>query len=161
MFMNVLKPFAAALTILLCLGVFSCSEDDENYSISELYGIWELTHSKGWEIYDGVKESWDGEVEDYDEFRRIEFLEDNTYNSYEYSPSKGRWVLETDGSGTYEVKGNKIYFIEDYDGYSFESTINSLNSSQLKMEYSDKGTDDGIKYEYYEVMTLIRVNESY
>lgn len=157
--MKTVKHLTVALAVLLCFGVSSCSNDDDNVNTSDLFGTWELVHEKGWEKENGkITDTWDDDADaKYFEAGRVEFLEDYTSRSYSYSSSRGQWVLD-DEINTFSVKGNKLYMYGEYYGEAGESgTIKTLNSSQLVVEFSETYTEDRIKYEYYVVVTYKKI----
>ncbi len=49
------KWMAGMLLVMLCMGLSSCSDDDDDVDPSSLIGTWQLNHSKGYEIYDGER----------------------------------------------------------------------------------------------------------
>ena len=41
------KWMAGMLLVMLCMGLSSCSDDDDDVDPSSLIGTWQLNHSKG------------------------------------------------------------------------------------------------------------------
>ena len=44
------KWMAGMLLVMLCMGLSSCSDDDDDVDPSSLIGTWQLNHSKGYDI---------------------------------------------------------------------------------------------------------------
>lgn len=60
--MKTFRLFAALMMAVVCVGLSSCSKDDDEKigSSDDLVGKWELTWTKGWELNsDGTKDEWD------------------------------------------------------------------------------------------------------
>ena len=137
--MKRLNYFVALFGLLsvMALGFSACSDDDDDVDISALYGTWELIHSKGYEIWDGERESWDEDItSDYDK-DRITFEEDGTVTGYEYY--NGTWHVYE--SASFTVSGNQLRINGE------AVTILGLSATRLVLAYSYK---DGDEEEYSE-----------
>ena len=134
------------MLLSMSLGFTACSDDDDD-SISGdgLIGTWEAIWEQGYEKREGYEDDiWDEAPEDP---FRVTFNQDDTYQSEYYD--NGKWYNEQNGS--YSVKGNKLYVIDD-EGDRYEITIVSLTSTQLILEEYEKYTDeDGVGEDYRKV----------
>lgn len=108
------------MVIFLSLGLFSCSNDDDDNNgaatPASLTGLWQMTNVKGSYIDEdtGKKVSFNVDVtengmeafEDLDvaDFVRFEFLGGNVFKEYEYIG--GEWVQ--DDETTYTLNGKKL-----------------------------------------------------
>lgn len=146
--------FLLSMFMFIAVGFTACSDDDEGIDdVTSLYGLWEPVYTEGYEKGGGEDDTWRYELNasnDYDDYSRIEFNDDN-YKIYSYR--SGNWKI--DGSGTFQVEGNKIYLDDDYE---YPATIVKLNASQLIIESYEKEVYEGITYEYYEKVTYRKVN---
>ena len=165
--MKTLK-FLITITLTAFIGIafFSCKDDDENFNPDTLLGEWKCTHSEGYYIIDGKKESWNKNTppanqseNDYNSVGTIiVFNKDKTYD-YTLPPNNTKW------SGEWYLKENKLYFVDEGyneetdEEYDEEYNIPVLNSDTLVIEFKEKSTDsDGSKYEEYSKNTFKRVN---
>lgn len=128
----------------MMLGFSGCSDDDGPGSSTDLIGTWQSVSISGWDKEDGeIVDEWDEEDSDI----KIVFNEDGTYEHYE------RWSNSWHGGyvGTWKYKGGKIYVYDEEDEEWDDeiSTVKSLSSSQLVLDYYEKYTEDGVRYEYY------------
>jgi len=119
------------MVTVLSVGFISCSDDDDDadYSTS-IVGSWQLSHSKGWDIYNGNKDTWD-DAED-DTF--WVFNSDGTgYNYYSYETGKFYfdWSIKNDVLTVYEEGG-------DTDKY----TIKQLTSDKLVVFHTWNSPED-------------------
>lgn len=135
------RPLVMALSMMVCLGFFSCSDDDDDDNIvrtSNLIGIWEYTHSKGWKIENGEKNKWDKAIVDPEDIVRIEFCADNNFCVYEFLTEEKKWI--TFNEGYYRKTGNQITLSDDENNDGDDNTetytIKKLSSSQLILEIS-------------------------
>ena len=156
-----MKKFAfalmAAVATLFSLGFTSCSDDDDEPSVSngEIYGMWETDYLDCWEKYDGVLDpdsQFKGEFYDW----RFYFGKDGTYKFYLKSGSE--WELEESAVWS-SLSGNKIIISYEDGEKSAEISIKTLSSKKLEMEVRQKyyDEDDG-DVESYGYILLHKVN---
>lgn len=140
------KWMAGMLLVMLCMGLSSCSDDDDDVDPSSLIGTWQLNHSKGYQIYDGERYDWDKNNDSI--FFRFET--DGTYTVWEkgYEQDKEH--------GNYQIKGDKLIII-DSDGERNEATIKKLTTNRLELETKESGTEDGEDYEHYDYSVFIKI----
>ena len=129
--MKTLRLLSYFMVIALCVGFVSCSDDDDEKNYSTLIvGTWQLTHTKGWEMYQGEKDTWD--KDDNSEFFVIKA--DGSGYTYDLGYENEREPF------TWYINGNTVT-IED-DEIS-KITINELTSNKLVvthgMAYGDEG----------------------
>lgn len=139
--MKQFKFVSYLLVAVLCLGFTSCSSDDD-YEINaeNLLGTWQLTHSKGWEIYDGEKDEWD---------------EDETYFFDAYLLEAGGTGLNLWGEGenrgetylSWRLEGDKLT-VKIFN----ETDILTVSSLSAKHIVLIKSGED-----YYNEITLTRI----
>ena len=150
-----------SILMLLPICFVSCSDDDEESvgSASNLIGLWDPVHAEGYEIYDGKKDTWNENINAESEgsdYARVEFFEDGTCTRYIYY--KGSWVVDDDGEGVYQVKGNKLYIVSVGDADEDDSsTIVKLTSNQLIIERRDIWKNGDEVEEYYEKITSRKI----
>ena len=130
----------------MAVGFTSCSDDDDEASVESLIGTWESIYSEGYDIWNGEKETWDGEPEDP---LRLTFREDGTYRGEEFY--NGKWHLGV--SRTYVLKGNKLFYYDEEEEESGSATIISLTKDKLVIEESFEDEYE----EYYEKITFKRI----
>lgn len=138
------------LMVVLCLNFTACSDDDDDFNVSDLEGLWEGVTSEFEEKENG--QVVDKETESLDD-QRIKFNSDGTVISYYKSGSN--WIVEDEG--TWSVKDGKIYM--RVDGEEDVVKILELNSQMLVVEISESGTEDGVSYSYYEKDTYKKITE--
>ena len=135
----------AIVAIVMSVNFTACSDDDDDFNISDLEGLWEGVTSE-------FEEKENGQVVDKDteslDDQRIRFKSDGTITSYYKSGSN--WIVEDEG--TWSVKNGKIYMRAD--GEEDVAKILELNPQTLVIEISESGVEDGISYSYYEKDTL-------
>ena len=137
-----LKLWLSYILIALCIGFTGCSDDDEGVNGDAktlIIGTWESTWYKGYEIYNGKKETWD---------------EAYTEDIY---------TFKNDGSGVYQdisgstihsenfkwsISGDKLKI--SLDGYSDEATIKTLNESTAVLTSYEKDEEG----EFYNEITF-------
>lgn len=131
----------AIVAIVMSVNFTACSDDDDDFNISDLEGLWEGVTSE-------FEEKENGQVVDKDteslDDQRIRFKSDGTITSYYKSGSN--WIVEDEG--TWSVKNGKIYMRAD--GEEDVAKILELNPQTLVIEISESGVEDGISYSYYE-----------
>lgn len=135
-----LKFWLSCLVMALCIGFASCSDDDDEGIAGDaktlIVGTWEATWSKGYEIYEGEKETWNEPFDD----EIYTFKEDGT-GTYEE-------VGYTADTFTWSISGNKLTITDKYD--SEVITIKTLNSTTAVIVTQYKDDEE----EYYEEITL-------
>lgn len=131
--MKLNKLLFILLAAALSFSFVSCSDDDDDYSAKDLVGIWNMTadntrvttnNGKATELVNTFLSQNDNETENvfiFDEDGT--FKEKDNYSDLYYD------------SGTYQVKGNKLYF--SYDDNEKEDTnvcvISSLSENSLAL----------------------------
>ena len=156
--MKIVKNLAFLLiaTLLVGFSFTSCSEDDDDYSKSDLVGTWQLVSGKAVTKLAGqVVEEWPlGE----EGLHTITLNQDGTFISYsEEEDWYGDIEIEED-EGTWSLKGNKLTLISDDEDEDPETAkITKLTSSTLVLEQSEKGKYEGISYEYNRKQTFIKI----
>lgn len=149
---------AMALCLMLA-GFTSCSDDDDDYSSSQLVGTW-ISTSYIHQSYE------DGELVDEEEYSssyiKWIFQEDGT--AYLYYWSGDEW--EYDGTDEYAIKGSKLVFYEDDDSEDWAPTIKTLTSTSLVVELDVTYTEDdpedpdfGVTYREYEYIEFTKDND--
>jgi len=106
----------ALMTVLIGVSLAACSDDDDDIGdISNIYGTWEITHSKGWDsASDGSdKDTWDEDESD----TRYVFEEDGDAKEYRYSAYTQSW--RSNLSYNFTIKGNKLYFEEGNSTFTY------------------------------------------
>ena len=140
----------AIVAIVMSVNFTACSDDDDDFNISDLEGLWEGVTSE-------FEEKENGQVVDKDteslDDQRIRFKSDGTITSYYKSGSN--WIVEDEG--TWSVKNGKIYMRAD--GEEDVAKILELNPQTLVIEISESGVEDGISYSYYEKDTCKKITE--
>lgn len=140
----------AIVAIVMSVNFVACSDDDDDFNVSDLEGLWEGVTSE-------FEEKENGQVVDKDteslDDQRIKFNSDGTVISYYKAGSN--WVVEDEG--TYSVKDGKIYMSAD--GEEDVAKILELNPQTLVIEISESGTEDGVSYSYYEKDTYKKITE--
>ena len=140
----------AIVAIVMSVNFTACSDDDDDFNISDLEGLWEGVTSE-------FEEKENGQVVDKDteslDDQRIRFKSDGTITSYYKSGSN--WIVEDEG--TWSVKNGKIYMRAD--GEEDVAKILELNPQTLVIEISESGVEDGISYSYYEKDTSKKITE--
>ncbi len=139
------KFFFFAAALFAAISFAACSDDDEPglpATPESIAGTWQITHEKGWEIYDGEKEVWSENYPDeeggyytYTFDKNGSFTESsykdnelrNTYNS-SYSISGNELTIKNGGYPTFEIKkltGSQLVLFESENGSdgSWESTM--------------------------------------
>lgn len=141
--MKTLRLIYACMMMSVCMAFAACSDDDDvNVSNEKLVGTWSV-------IEDAYNFKEDGKVVDSGTDR---------YNEGEWTftlNADGTCAVMEDGytdHGNWSAKGNKITFTI-YDE-SVTITVVEFSSSKMVIEYRDSYTEDGIKYDDYEKMTL-------
>lgn len=135
--MKAFRILAALMMAVVCVGLSSCSKDDDEKvgSTDDLVGKWELTWTKGWEMdSDGTKEEWD-EADDRQFFifkndgTGYEAYKENVADKYPY---------------TWKLNGNKLTLT--YDNYEDVYKVETLNKSTLIITISDDDESDTSTY---------------
>ena len=139
----------AIVAIVMSVNFAACSDDDDDFNISDLEGLWEGVTSE-------FEEKENGQVVDKDteslDDQRIRFKSDGTLTSYYKGGST--WVIEDEG--TWSVKDGKIYMRGDGEEVV---KILELSPQKLVVEISESGVEDGISYSYYEKDTYKKITE--
>lgn len=135
--MKAFRILAALMMAVVCVGLSSCSKDDDEKigSTDDLVGKWELTWTKGWEMdSDGTKEEWD----EADDRQFFIFKNDGTgYEAYkENAADKYPY--------TWKLNGNKLTLT--YDNYEDVYKVETLNKSTLIITISDDDESDTSTY---------------
>lgn len=136
--------------IILLFSVWSlsgCSDDEkekQQLTAANLAGTWKVTAEEGWEIYQGIKESWK-DVYTAGEWHYV-LKADGTGSSYEKYDDQ---MYQEDF--TWSIKDNILYMLSDkYGEVTTDSvTITDLTSTSLILE---KESDD-----FYNRITLRRI----
>lgn len=162
--MKKIHSVIALMLIIVCsINFTACSSDDDegsSFNPSYIYGIWEPIYCEGYDIYEGVKNSWSYEINigamyEYPEidieYCRAEFKSDGTVWTYNYREN-GEW--EKDDEYTYfEIKGNKLIQKETEDSEAISNTIVSLTADRMVIEMYDKESG----WELYEKVTCKKI----
>lgn len=138
-----LKFWLSCMMVALCIGFTSCGDDDDEGIAGDaktlIIGTWQSTWLKGYEIYDGEKETYD---------------EAYTEDIYTFkSDGKGTYK-DVSGSSTYTadftwtISGNKLKIT--FSSYSQEATIKTLNENTAILVGQEKDKDG----EYYSEITF-------
>lgn len=134
-----LKFWLSCMMMALCVGFTACGDDDDEGIAGDaktlIVGSWESTWIKGYETYEGEKESWDEAYTD----------DIYTFNN----DGKGTYKDVTDGNNyteafTWTLSGNKLKI--KFSDYSDEATIKTLNGSTLVLVIYEKD-EDGESYD--------------
>ena len=127
--MRTFRILAALMMAVVCVGLSSCSKDDDEKigSTDNIVGDWTITSDEGWELHEGEKDEW--KDEDSDHF--LKFYKDGTgthADDQEFNPFT--WYID-----------NNILTLNPTTSYYDEEvwTIKSLNANTLVLEMS--GTD--------------------
>lgn len=138
------KFLSLLMFVVLSVGFTACGDDDDDeISADNLVGTWELYWSAGYEKYNGEEDRWDEAVDESDKFRM-------TFNS------DGTGVEDDDNqSFNWKLDGKKLTITGG--GESQTVTLVKMSSSELVVESSEKGTDNGKPYEFYDKLTFKRV----
>lgn len=159
---KILNLLAITLLSLFTLTTFpSCDDDDNssggNVNEADLIGHWQITHTTGWEKYDGkISDSWDENMSDImyqikSDGNIIEFYNEKKNGSGEwYTKVIYKWSF--DGS---------IFTIIDNRFRPAETTsfkILKLSKTTLVLEMHDKGGDSEGNWEVYEKGSFRRIN---
>ena len=144
--MKTLKYLYGCLMMAVCFSFAACSDDDDNVSASDLYGTWTIVSDEySWKENGKVVESGTDNYEDGE--WTLTFNEDGT-------------CVEQDGGSNYymtwSLKGNKLTMTDD-DGDSDSCTIVENNGNRAVVEYRYTYTEDGVKYEEFDRMTLKKI----
>lgn len=122
---------------VICLGMTATScDDEEEVSNSNIAGLWETTHSSGWEEINSEREEWDEPLGESDR-TMLQLDADGTMRMW----SKN--YPDDAEEGRYSLDGN--YLTMDY-GEEDVYYVRSLDSNSMQLEY----TEDG----YYELVTF-------
>lgn len=131
-------------TTLSLVSLTSCDEEKKNgpdNTSSDIVGRWRVTHISGYEKENGrIVDSWDEDVDEYDESLVYNFKRNGELIIYEYYD--GHYDEER---GFWEIDGKKLY-LDIYDEDE-EWDIKTLTSSRLVITARFKyGTSE----DYYE-----------
>ncbi len=119
------KLFFCAAALLAAISFAACSDDDEPNlpaTPESIAGTWQITHEKGWEIYDGGKETWSANYPEEGEYWTYTFDKNGAFTLIEYEDNRVRYTTNS----TYLISGNELTI--KYEG-TFE--IKKLTESQL------------------------------
>lgn len=146
---------AAFAVVTVCSSCSKDGDDDGSGSINskDLIGTWKEVASKGYEIEDGEKDSWDDVFEDADDYWGLYFNADGTGGAFNYYGGK---MYYDGGNFKWSVKGNSIKLTGtgEESGYSSEWKIKSLNSNTLEIIIDMKYGNDAT----YQENTFIRID---
>lgn len=137
--MKTFRLFAGCLMAVICLGMLAACEDDEEVTNSSIAGLWETTHSTGWEVYNGERDEWDGPLNE-DERVMLLLQTDGTMQMWDKTDENYR------EEGRYELDGN--YLTIHYYGEDEVFYIKSFDGNTMQMEISES--------DYYELTTFER-----
>ena len=134
------KLFFCAAALLAAISFSACSDDEEpNLPIAPgtIAGTWQITHEKGYCIYDdgeeSGKETWSDDYPDEDGYYwTLTFDQNGTYVKTEYHSGKSYSEYYT-----YSISGNK--FTLTYPDVVEECEIKKLTESQLVLVSTYKG----------------------
>jgi hypothetical protein len=126
-------------TLLACVALASCGDDDDEIDASEddLIGTWVVYEDDGWEIYEGEKDTWSHKYGDSDFYAEFTFKSDGSFiervtEDYESETNYGTWVL----------KGSTLILFEDGDlDDSIVLRIKTFTPTVLTVEAGD-GKED-------------------
>lgn len=137
-----LKFWLSCMMMALCIGFTACDDDDEGIdgdAKTLIVGTWESTWNKGYEIYEGKKDTWD---------------EAYTEDIYTFKNDGSGTYKDVSGTTTYtesftwSVSGNKLKIT--FDDYSDEATIKTLNENTAVLIAKEKDKDG----EFYNEVTF-------
>lgn len=136
--MKTFRLFAGCLMAVICLGMLSACDDDEEVTNSSIAGLWETTHSQGWEVYEGVRDEWNETLSESERVM-LQLNEDGTMQMWEKTNESYR------EEGRYELNGNRLmlHYAED-DTF----VIKSFDGNTMQLETSES--------DYYELTTFER-----
>lgn len=146
---KLLNGWLVCLCMALCTGFTACSDDEggiDGNANELILGKWELTYSKGYEIWDGERDSWD-------EPEGGEYIEFNADGTATRSDDSG-W---SNSGVKWSISGNKLTLTDD--GESFTATITTLNADKLVIVYDEEYTDEDGDYKYHEEQTFAKVSD--
>lgn len=146
----------ALLSMIISYSLTACSSDDDEIgNVANIYGTWELTHSKGWDsLEDGSdKETWDEDIEGFDSYRYV-FDEDGDCEFYTYGGPYYGWRQST--TYDYSIEGNKLYM--EKSGGTFVYTIKKLTDTTMILVDNEPYEESDGKHLYHEVMTFVKVD---
>lgn len=138
------KMFLLSAALFVAATIFcGCSKDDDNnFSTADIVGQWKLVREAGYEIIDDIKETFDDDYRDDDDYIILLFRADGT--------GKKKNNIGEFYDFTYEVKGNILSQTYDY-GEVFEYTIEKLTDKELVLLDVDEGDDYYYEgHSYYE-----------
>lgn len=138
------KMFLLSAALFVAATLFcGCSKDDDNnFSTADIVGQWKLVREAGYDIIDGIKETFDDDYRDDDDYIILLFRADGT--------GKKKNNIGDFYDFTYEVKGNILSQTYDY-GEVFEYTIEKLTNKELVLLDVDEGDDYYYEeHRYYE-----------
>lgn len=132
--MRTFKFLVALMTAVVCVGLSSCSKDDDEKSPeinqANLIGKWQSTWEKVIEVKDGK------EVVTFDEGNTLRF-----------------WEFRADGTCTqdedsdvykWSLKDNELTIVDDVRGFTDTYIIKELAANKLVLAFEDwDNTDDG------------------
>ena len=147
--MKVLKYLYGCLMVAVCLGFAACGDDDDvDVSASDLYGTWSITTDEYTYKENGklIQEESGTDIYEDGEWT-LTFNEDGTFveNDEGYSYY-----------GTWTLKGNELVMTDD-DGDADSVTIIEYNGNRAVVESRYTYTDEGVKCEEYDKMTLKKI----
>lgn len=144
-FFNLLMMAVALVTMVSFTSCGDDEPDDNGGNTSAIVGEWRMTYIKSWATDNGqiISES---EGDRTDDDSRIVFNSDGTW----YRTDNGQDFA----TGTYEVKGDQIYYT--FNGHTLSGPY-SINGDVLKMTLKETFTVDGVPFEYCNEETYKRV----
>ncbi|MDR3327453.1 MAG: lipocalin family protein [Prevotellaceae bacterium] len=137
--------FSWAILLALCIGISSCSKDDDDSNSSDLAGKWQLTEVRADGVLQNPNVSTDyNEPCDYEGWSQ--FKSDGTFIDYDGCDNS------TSG-GTWRLNGNTVTVVADVFSISLNFKIISLNQTTLVFETTAIGFDDN--YHVIDVILLL------
>ena len=145
--MKTLKFIYACMMLSICMAFAACSDDDDNTTnggASRYVGVWNVVEDTYIYKEDGV--TVDQGTDRYEKGERVlNLMED------------GKMAVTEDGAtyyGIWSSKGNKLYMTTEYGDYADEVEVVDFSTTRMVIEYNATYTEDGIRCEDYEKVTL-------
>ncbi len=129
------KLFFCAAALLAAVSFSACSDDDEPNlpaTPESIAGTWQITQEKGWEIYDGGKETWSATYPEDGGYWTYTFNKNGAFTLIEYEDNRVPYTF----NGTYSISGNELTI--ESEG-TFE--IKKLTESKLVLVESENGSE--------------------
>lgn len=139
---NKFNYFVVSIIFSFSFFVMTSCEKDNDYSASDIVGVWSLIAEEGYHI-DYEDDQWNSTWDD---------TFDVGENVYEFYEDGTMWIEdEREGEGYenhWKIKGNKLILGEE--GNTSQSTILSLTSTKLVLEFKYKNKE----YSIYQKITM-------